>query len=1506
MSSRQARDAKLADLRAARAGVSRAKQWQASASSNKLYDEVDVEEYDQIVRDRLNENDFIEDDDGSGYIDDGREVWGRSDDDEEADEEDRRERKDAKRAAKIKNKVKAPKQAPRPVPPPSANAYRPVISEAKESGFMANLLSSFAEDVKPTPRPPIPASHMSSRKRKMLSPGTTRSSKGHTPADDERGSLDWESLDAQSAFGEKKIKVEEDIDMEDPEFGMQFMGSPEWGSDQDDDEDPDVTLKDGKVPDLSGDEDDLAVKVRRNVKPDIALGSSTLVNLPAAAANSIPSRKFVNATSVAVKKPNVLRPLPTHIDPDEEPTKPEWLALSESLTTTVVPSSDHQPPSSPAQAEFVPEPKTKGSKASASSAKKTFQTTVEAFEQDGSTLHMFWLDFHEQEVRSDAGTIKHLYLFGKVWDKAALGRQGKWVSCCLKINGLERNLFIAPRRRTFLQGNETDLVPEKNDVKREFDQKRREHGITSFMAKWVKRNYSFGVEGVPSGENDWLKVIYGFDEPALPTNLSGNTFGHVLGTNTSAFEIFVLKRKIMGPCWLEIKNAEISGKGVSWCKLEVTASDPKDIRPLADGDDLKEMPPLTIMSLTARTIVNHKENTREVVCVAARVWNGANIGDPTPPEKQPSSIHTIVRPLGDFPPGFVNKCRSEGSKIVPVKDESLLLNNLLSNISRHDPDVIVGHDFLNVSLEVLLQRMSKHKSPDWSRVGRFKRRGQPPTTNKFTLGLLAGRLVCDLSSDGAKTMIASTTWSLTEMCATQLKINREDIDPDDTHTFFDDAVASPDRLLRFVRHCEADAFFQMAITAKVQILPLTRQLTTLSGNSWNRTLNGGRAERNEFILLHEFHKLKYICPDKFIGKNKAALLKAEAEDGDEAASTVASRRGGKRDKFKGGLVFEPKRGLWDKYVLVMDFNSLYPSIIQEYNIDFTTVSVTTEEDEDGEEKIPEVPSSELGQGVLPRLIAQLVNRRREVKSLMKGKISPMLMMQYDIRQKALKLTANSMYGCLGFEYSRFYARPLAALTTFKGREILTNTKELAESIQLEVVYGDTDSVFVNSNVTDFDEAMKTANLFKKQVNDKYKLLEIDLDGVFQRLLLLQKKKYAAIKVEADGSVSTEVKGLDMKRREFCKLSKDVSQYVLDRILSGEPTEVCINKIHDYLTSVGRNVREDKVDIEDFVINKRLGKNPEDYPDAKNQPQVQVALRMKARGGNARAGDVMQYVFCVGKDDKTARSAQADRAYHPDELRKATDLKLDFDYYLSLQVLPPVERLCESIEGTDRARLAECLGLDPQRFAVKTVGDIERDFYTLGSKVSDKDRFQSALPFEVRCFDCQNVAKFGGLQDDINSHIRSTGIHCSECSKRYALPSLAVQLEIQIRDHISRYYQAVMVCDDQACLASTRAIGVYAKQCLMPNCRGQMHLEYTDAALYNQLLYYKSLFDTDKAVAAVKASDKFEEVQAFAAQNKHTFKTLSAVVQKYLNKNGRGTVEMNQIFSFMTKSSVWGS
>lgn len=142
---------------------------------------------------------------------------------------------------------------------------------------------------------------------------------------------------------------------------------------------------------------------------------------------------------------------------------------------------------------------------------------------------------------------------------------------------------------------------------------------------------------------------------------------------------------------------------------------------------------------------------------------------------------------------------------------------------------------------------------------------------------------------------------------------------------------------------------------------------------------------------------------------------------------------------------------------------------------------------------------------------------------------------------------------------------------------------------------------MNTNVTELDQAMKISGNFKKAVNEQYQLLEIDLDGIFQRLLLLQKKKYAAIKVEEGTRTSTEVKGLDMKRREYCSLSKNVSQcvlsfrpnnadsqhlrYVLDQILSGEAAEDAVQQIHDYLTTVGQNVREGKVKLEEFIVHK---------------------------------------------------------------------------------------------------------------------------------------------------------------------------------------------------------------------------------------------------------------------------------------------------------------------------------
>lgn len=753
------------------------------------------------------------------------------------------------------------------------------------------------------------------------------------------------------------------------------------------------------------------------------------------------------------------------------------------------------------------------------------------------------------------------------------------------------------------------------------------------------------------------------------------------------------------------------------------------------------------------------------------------------------------------------------------------------------------------------------------------------------------------------------------MCKTHLDVERVDIDPDDTASYFDSSAPTSDRLLDFVRHCELDSFFQMALTCKVQMLPLTKQLTNLAGNNWARTLNGGRAERNEYILLHEFHRQKYVCPDK-IGRKAAAEAKAllqasrAAGEDDQDGEGSGKKTSGTQKKYQGGLVFDPKRGLYDRYVLVMDFNSLYPSIIQEFNIDFTTVD-RSDDDLSDVNKIPSVPSSDVAQGVLPRLIAQLVNRRKDVKGLMKGSnVKPATMKAYDIKQLALKLTANSMYGCLGFEGSRFYARPLAALTTHKGREILTHTKELATSLNLDVIYGDTDSVMINTNVTELAEAMKIGYDFKKTVNDKYRLLEIDVDAVFQRMLLLQKKKYAALKMENNGTTTTEIKGLDMKRREYSQLSKNVSNYVLGQILSGEATEVVISQIHEYLTQVGNDVRDHKISLDDYIIYKRLGKNPEDYPDKKGQPHVQVALRMKAKGGDARSGTVIPYIFCLGEDGSSAsKSAQADRAFHPDDLRKeGSEKKIDFEHYLALQILPPIERLCENIEGTERSRLAECLGLDPNKYKSNVGVELKANDWelkTVDSLVPDEQRFAKCQEFRVNCLKCSQSSVFEGISNlkKLKSEDRMVtlnGITCSNKACRVPIPevSIAIQLDLRIRAHIEAYYSGWTICLEPSCKTRSRSTGVYSKKCLVAGCKGKTVSLYSDKDLYTQLSYFEFLVDIERCKEKSKGKASYEQIEDLTLKNRSELNAMKDVTMKYLSKSGRRYVDLGAMFKFM--------
>lgn len=129
-------------------------------------------------------------------------------------------------------------------------------------------------------------------------------------------------------------------------------------------------------------------------------------------------------------------------------------------------------------------------------------TRVQALEDDG-TLRMFWLDYLELHGK--------VYLVGKVLDKSI----DRYVSACVTIENLERNLFVLPREVRLEDDYETDTQPSRIDVQRDFEEARRQFKIGRCGMKWVKRKYAFGEPGVPTNETDWMKVVYPFSGNAL-------------------------------------------------------------------------------------------------------------------------------------------------------------------------------------------------------------------------------------------------------------------------------------------------------------------------------------------------------------------------------------------------------------------------------------------------------------------------------------------------------------------------------------------------------------------------------------------------------------------------------------------------------------------------------------------------------------------------------------------------------------------------------------------------------------------------------------------------------------------------------------------------------------------------------------------------------------------------------------------------------------------------------
>lgn len=151
--------------------------------------------------------------------------------------------------------------------------------------------------------------------------------------------------------------------------------------------------------------------------------------------------------------------------------------------------------------------------------------------------------------------------------------------------------------------------------------------ITKFKCKFVSRKYCFEMP-IPHGEHKFLKIKYPATEPPLPPTLKGNTFECIFGANQSMLELFILKRKIKGPCWLTIRNPTKNTQfKPTWCKHEVLINDPKQVE-ITLEDRNRQSPPLTCLSFSLKT-ARSADNTNEIAMISCLVQNKINQDGPT-------------------------------------------------------------------------------------------------------------------------------------------------------------------------------------------------------------------------------------------------------------------------------------------------------------------------------------------------------------------------------------------------------------------------------------------------------------------------------------------------------------------------------------------------------------------------------------------------------------------------------------------------------------------------------------------------------------------------------------------------------------------------------------------------------------------------------------------------------------------------------------------------------------
>jgi len=355
--------------------------------------------------------------------------------------------------------------------------------------------------------------------------------------------------------------------------------------------------------------------------------------------------------------------------------------------------------------------------------------------------------------------------------------------------------------------------------------------------------------------------------------------------------------------------------------------------------------------------------------------------------------------------------------------------------------------------------------------------------------------------------------------------------------------------------------------------------------------------------------------------------------------------------YRGGLVLAPKPGLHES-IAVLDFTSMYPNLMLLHNISPDTLVRSGGVDAE----IFRVPELGYGfrrapQGMYAVALANLLAERDKIRNQMSSvKSGSTEFRVLEAREKAVKTIANAMYGYAGWVGARWYVKEVAESTAALGRRAIEETVDAAKKLGLEVIYGDTDSIFAKNDLK------KVAKL-RTAVAETLKM-EIRVDKVYTRILFTEaKKRYAGLR--EDGVI--DVVGLEAVRGDWSEVAKNVQEEVLGMILRGEGAKKAI----EYVKAMVDSIRRRDVAYTELVIWKTLTKPLEEYEV--RAPHVEAARQLIGEGWRLTLGDKIGYVI-TNVPGKLYQKAKP----HV----KATIKDIDQEYYVTSQVIPAALRILE--------------------------------------------------------------------------------------------------------------------------------------------------------------------------------------------------------------------------------------